>query len=164
MVDDPRRWRQLTLWLHVLTSVGWMALAVVLLALLVLARTDGVATAFAATAMAAYLDIALLAPLANASAATGLMLSMATAWGLAQHRWVLAKFAFTLVQLYLGIFVLSDALHDAEATTGRPATTLVVGTRRWPARSPSRRGCRWPSRVGGRGGLATGTGDRCACR
>ena len=33
--------------LHVLTSVGWMALAVVLLALLVLARTDGGATAFA---------------------------------------------------------------------------------------------------------------------
>ena len=127
MVDDPRRWRQLTLWLHVLTSVGWMALAVVLLTLLVLARTDGGATAFAATAMAAHLDIALLAPLANASSATGLMLSLATAWGLAQHRWVLAKFAITLVQLYLGIFVLSDALHDAEATA-RPATALVVGT------------------------------------
>ena len=127
MVDDPRRWRQLTLWLHVLTSVGWMALAVVLLALLVLARTDGGSTAFAATAMAAHLDIALLAPLANASAATGLMLSLATAWGLAQHRWVLAKFAITLVQLYLGIFVLSDALHDAQAT-GLPATVLVVGT------------------------------------
>ena len=73
MVDDPRRWRQLTLWLHVLTSVGWMALAVVLLTLLVLARTDGGATAFAATAMAAHVDIALLAPMANASSATGLI-------------------------------------------------------------------------------------------
>ena len=82
MADDPRRWRQLTVWLHVL---------------------------------------------ANASAAAGLMLSLGTAWGLAQHRWVLAKLVITLVQLYLGIFVLSDALHDAEAT-GRPATALVVGT------------------------------------
>lgn len=127
MSDDPRRWRQLTVWLHVLTSVGWMSLALVLLALLVLARTDGGPTALSATAMAAHLDIALLAPLANASAATGLMLSLGTAWGLAQHRWVLAKFAITLVQLYVGIFVLSDALHDAE-TSGRPATALVVGT------------------------------------
>ena len=30
MSDDPRRWRQLTVWLHVLTSVGWMSLALVL--------------------------------------------------------------------------------------------------------------------------------------
>jgi len=127
MPDDPRRWRQLTVWLHVLTSVGWMSLALVLLTLLVLARVDGGPTALAATAMADHLDITLLAPLANASAATGLMLSLGTAWGLAQHRWVLAKFAITLVQLYLGIFVLSDALRDAE-TTDRPATALVVGT------------------------------------
>ena len=66
MSDDPRRWRQLTVWLHVLTSVGWMSLALVLLALLVLARVDGGPTALAATAMADHLDITLLAPLANA--------------------------------------------------------------------------------------------------
>ncbi len=126
MADDPRRWRQLTVWLHVLTSVGWMALALVLLALLVLARTDP-GSAPAATAMARYLDDVLLAPLANGSAATGLLLSLGTAWGVAHHRWVLAKTAITLVQLYLGIALLSGALHDA-AATGRPATALVVGT------------------------------------
>ena len=127
MADDPRRWRQLTVWLHVLTSVGWMALALVLVTLLVLARTEAGGTAPAATAMAARLDIVLLAPLANASAATGLLLSLGTAWGLAQHRWVLAKLVITLVQLYLGIAVLSDHLDDA-AATGVPATPLVVGT------------------------------------
>jgi hypothetical protein len=127
VADDPRRWRQLTLWLHVLTSVGWMALALVLLVLLVLARTDGGATARSATAMAAHLDIALLAPLANASAATGLVLSSGTAWGLAHHRWVLAKSMITLVQLYMGIFVLSDVLDHA-AETAAPTASLVAGT------------------------------------
>lgn len=98
MADDPRRWRQLTVWLHVVTSVGWMTLALVLFALLFLARTADGGTARAATAMAHHLDVVLLAPLANASASTGLMLSLGTAWGLAQHRCVLAKFVITLGQ------------------------------------------------------------------
>ena len=127
MPDDPRRWLQLTVWLHVMTSVGWMTLALVLFALLVLARTADVGTARAATAMAHHLDVVLLAPLANASASTGLMLSLGTAWGLAQHRWVLAKFAITLAQLYLGIFVLSGAL-PAAAESGEPTLALTVGT------------------------------------
>jgi hypothetical protein len=127
MADDPRRWRQLTVWLHVLTSVGWMTLALVLLTLLGSARTADLGTAEAATAMAHHLDVVLLAPLANASASTGLMLSLGTAWGMAQHRWVLAKLAITLVQLYLGIFVLSAALDDA-APAGDPPLALVLGT------------------------------------
>lgn len=127
MADDPRRWRQLTVWLHVVTALGWMTLAVVLFVLLGLARTAGPPTAHAATTMAQHLDHVLLAPLANASASTGLMLSLGTAWGLAQHRWVLIKFAITFVQLYLGIFVLSGALNGA-AASGDPSLALVAGT------------------------------------
>ena len=82
MVDDARRWRQLTVWLHVVTSVGWMTLALVLFVLLSLALTAGGGpTAAAATAMAHHLDVVLLAPLANTSAATGLVLSLGTPWG-----------------------------------------------------------------------------------
>jgi hypothetical protein len=128
-----RRLRQLTVWLHVLTSVGWMALAVVLLALLALAAsTREQPVAVAATSMAHYLDSVVLAPFANASASTGLMLSMGTAWGLVHHRWVLAKFAITLGQLYLGIFVLSAALdantEAAASGTAAGAPLLVVGS------------------------------------
>ena len=70
MADDVRRWRQATVWLHLVTSVGWMSLALVLFVLLSLAVTSGGATASAATAMAHHLDVVLLAPLANTSAAT----------------------------------------------------------------------------------------------
>lgn len=123
-----RTWRQLTVWVHIVTSVGWMALAVTLLALIALAVTtaDG-GTAAAATQMAHYLDTVVLAPLANASAATGLVLSLATAWGLVHQWWVLTKAAITLVQLYLGIFVLSDAL-DAAATAATAGPGLAVGS------------------------------------
>jgi hypothetical protein len=103
-----------------------MALALTLLALLALATTDP-ANAASATAMAHFLDNVLLAPLANASASTGLVLSLGTAWGLIHQWWVLAKFAITFGQLYAGIFLLSGAL-DETATTADAGPALVVGT------------------------------------
>jgi hypothetical protein len=113
-------------WLHVVTSLGWMALALTLLALLALSVSDP-AHAAAATAMAHFLDTVLLAPLANASASTGLVLSLGTAWGLVHQRWVLTKFVITFGQLYAGIFLLSDALGET-ATTTRADPALIVGT------------------------------------
>jgi hypothetical protein len=83
--------------------------------------------AAAATSMAHYLDVVLLAPLANASAATGIALALGTAWGLVHQWWVLTKFAITLVQLHIGIFVISDAL-DAAATAAEAGPGLAVGS------------------------------------
>jgi hypothetical protein len=130
MARNPRGWRQLAVWLHIVTSAGWMALALVLFALLCLATTAGdPAVAAGATASAHYLDVVLLAPLANASAATGLMLSVGTAWGLTHHGWVLTKLAITLVQLYAGIFLLSGALTaTADAPGEAPPPALLAGT------------------------------------
>jgi hypothetical protein len=128
MAGNSRRWRQLTVWPHVVTSVGWMAMALTLFVLLHLALTGAREDALAAAAMAHHIDSVLLAPLANASAATGLLLGMGTAWGLLRHRWVLAKLAITLVQLYLGIFVLSPALGALATTGAAPPLPLVVGT------------------------------------
>ncbi|MFG1803705.1 hypothetical protein ACGFI4_26545 [Micromonospora carbonacea] len=128
-----RRWRQLALWLHVTTSVGWMAQALALCVLLTTSlTTPDREVAVAATSMAQVLDGRLLAPLANASAFTGFMLAAATPWGFFRYRWVLVKFVITLAQLHLGIFVLSAALADsaaAAATGGRgPAVPLAVGS------------------------------------
>ncbi|WP_414935785.1 DUF2269 family protein [Amycolatopsis sp. cmx-11-51] len=129
-----KTWRQLTVWLHVITSVAWMGEALALFTLLAISRTteDG-ATRVAATSMAHEIDSLLLAPLANASAFTGFMLAATTAWGFTRHWWVLAKFAITLVQLYAGIFLLSGALQDSveAARAGEPEPAppaLVVGT------------------------------------
>lgn len=128
-----RTWRQLAIWLHVITSVGWMTLAFTFCVLLTTSlTTDRQVVAVGATSMADLLDDRLLAPLANASAFTGFMLAAATPWGYFRHWWVLTKFVITLVQLYLGIFVLSTALEAsstaaAAGTTG-PAGPLVLAT------------------------------------
>ena len=103
-----------------------MGLVLALFALLALGTTD-TASAAPATAMAHHLDTVLLAPLANTSASTGLVLALGTAWGLVHQWWVFAKFAITLVQLYAGIFLLSDALGEA-ATAADAGPGLVVGT------------------------------------
>ncbi|GAA0622109.1 hypothetical protein GCM10010174_46190 [Kutzneria viridogrisea] len=122
-----KRWRQLTLWLHVVCSVGWLSQALALLVLTSLALgTADVAVRGSALTMAKHLDMALLAELANVSAFTGFVLAAATAWGFFRHWWVLVKFVITVVQLYLGIFALAGALREA-ARTGAPSVWLAVG-------------------------------------
>jgi hypothetical protein len=70
MASNSRRRRQMTVWLHVLTSVGWMTLALVLFALLFLAATaqDSATSAGAPWVFAA----AVLAPAADIAVGTAL--------------------------------------------------------------------------------------------
>ncbi|ANY06623.1 hypothetical protein [Pseudonocardia sp. HH130630-07] len=123
---STKTWRRLTVWLHVLTSVGWMALAASLAALQVFATDPAVRGP--ALLAAHHLDAVLLAPLAVGSALTGMVLAAATPYGFFQHRWVATKFAITLVQLYLGIVVLSARLDAARADPAGslPATLLTL--------------------------------------
>lgn len=126
-VDNRKRWRQLTVWLHVLSSAGWMAQAMALCVMLSTGLvTDDPAVRTAATTMSLATDGRLLGPMADVSAFTGLMLSAATPWGFARHWWVLVKFAITLVQLYAGIFLLSPQLQES-AVTG-PVPSQVAAT------------------------------------
>ena len=102
---NSQRWRQLVVWLHVVTSVGWMSQALVLFTLLVVSFTsDDPGMRISATSMAHVVDMRLLAPLANAAAFTGFMLAASTAWGFFRHWWVLVKFGITIVQLLCGHF------------------------------------------------------------
>ena len=110
-------------WLHVVSSVAWMSQALALVVLMSLALT---APSPAATSMADRLDSVLLAPMANVSAFTGLLLAGATAWGYTRYWWVLTKFALTLIQLYAGIFLLSPALRDS-ADTGTANWAQIAG-------------------------------------
>jgi hypothetical protein len=120
------RWRQAVVWLHVVSSVAWMSQALALMVLMLLTLTRP-AVAPAATSMAEELDSVLLAPMANVSAFTGLLLAGATAWGFFRHWWVLTKFVLTLVQLYAGIFLLSPALRES-AGTATGTWLQVAGT------------------------------------
>ncbi|GGM78081.1 hypothetical protein GCM10011609_12310 [Lentzea pudingi] len=118
-----KRARTLLVWLHVVTSVGWLSQAVALLALVLYGMRSGDRTAFE---MARYLDHSVLAIMANTSAFTGFMLSATTPWGYFRHWWVLAKFVITIVQLYIGIFILSDNLQAA--VNGHVNVWMPVGT------------------------------------
>lgn len=117
-------WRNLLVGLHVVTSVGWMALALTLTALLSYGMRTGDTHAYV---MANVVDDQILLHLANASVFTGVMLAGMTRWGYARHWWVLLKLVITLSQLYVGIFLLSPRLYGL--TTGaEPTTTIVVAT------------------------------------
>lgn len=122
-------WRQSAVCLHILTSVGWMTLAAVLFTLMATASAaDDPSVRVGALSMASLVDHRLLATLANASAFTGFLLCVATPWGFFRHWWVLAKFAITIVQLNLGIFLLSPTLHTTEAVVraGDPVPSPVL--------------------------------------
>ncbi|MFI6101531.1 hypothetical protein ACIA8G_38805 [Lentzea sp. NPDC051213] len=115
--------RTLLVWLHVVTSVGWLSQAVALLTLLLYGMKTSDLNAFK---MARVLDHQVLAIMANTSAFTGFMLSATTPWGYFRHWWVLGKFVITISQLYIGIFILSGNLH--QAAEGHHSAWMPVGT------------------------------------
>ncbi|MBP2474609.1 hypothetical protein JOF53_003481 [Crossiella equi] len=125
--SGAQRARNLLVWLHVVSSVGWLAQALGLFALVTHGLSAQGAERLAAYRMAEVLDVRVLQILAETSAFTGFMLSALTAWGFFRHWWVLAKFVITLGQLYLGIFLLSGNLHEA-ARTGGEAGFLAVAS------------------------------------
>lgn len=106
------------MWLHVLSSVGWMSQALALFVLLS-ERTA------ASSAAAHLLDTTVLVLSANTSAMTGFLLATTTAWGFFRHWWVLVKFVITVVQLIVGIAILSPALNSSGA---QPHPMLIAGT------------------------------------
>ncbi|SDG32414.1 hypothetical protein SAMN05216553_107130 [Lentzea fradiae] len=118
-----KRARTLLVWLHVVTSVGWLSQAVALLALLLYGLETGDVSAFR---MARVLDHHVLAFMGAASAFSGMMLSATTPWGYFRHWWVLTKFAITVAQLYIGIFILSDRLEAA--SHGHVTPWMPIGT------------------------------------
>jgi len=88
--------RKLALTAHIISSVGWLGAIGGFLALAVAGLTGRDARIVGA----AYLGMELTAwfvivPLAFASLATGLIVSLGTHWGLFRHYWVLLKFVLT---------------------------------------------------------------------
>ena len=93
----PSHFRKLLLTLHIATSVGWLG---AILPYLVFA-VRGTSSHDLQTQQAAFNALVIigdkaLIPLSFAALATGLILSLATRWGLVRYWWVVAKLALTV--------------------------------------------------------------------
>jgi hypothetical protein len=126
--------RQWLLFAHVVISLGWMGAGA---ANVVLAVTAGM-TSSSETRRACYqlinrLDFALVIPLAFGTLASGVVISLATKWGLFRYWWVLVKLVLTLAMILfstfgVGVWVEVSMAATASVSEASPvASTLVVG-------------------------------------
>ncbi|MGH3736546.1 MAG: hypothetical protein ACRDT6_13155 [Micromonosporaceae bacterium] len=111
-----RRWRKVLLVVHVVTSVAWIGVDLVLLAL----AAAGLLSSNPDLLRAGYVAMGFLAdtvvvPVALTALATGVVLAVGTPWGLIRYRWVLTKFVLTMVMATAVVFALRPSLNQAAA-------------------------------------------------
>jgi hypothetical protein len=126
--------RRLTFTTHITSSIGWVGAVMAFLALAVIGFTSDdevkVRGAYLLMAPAAWF---VLVPLAHASLLSGIVLSLATPWGLFRHYWVVLKLGITvfstvILLVYMGTFrqmagVAADPVLDLAAV--RNASPIV---------------------------------------
>lgn len=113
---------------HVLTSVGWFGVAVVVA---VAAFAAGAARdPELARALRHALEPAVWvsAPMAVVAVATGALLSLGTAWGFVRHWWLVAKIVVAALVLTTDLFVVRSGLHTlaVDGSTTRLYDPLVA--------------------------------------
>lgn len=117
----PPRVRKLALAAHLVVSVGWIGAVVAYLTLGLAAVTSQDAR----TVRAAWIAMELIGwytivPLALASLLTGLVMALATRWGLFRHYWVLFSFVLTILATVVLVLhmptvsLLADVAQEAQ--------------------------------------------------
>ena len=120
MIRAPRP-RRILLTVHIICSVGWIGAAATYLSLGVAAR--GIRDA--ETVRAAWIGMELtgwfvIVPMASSALITGVLLAMATPWGLFRHYWVAISLALTALSLGAVLLhmptvsVMADAVRTAD--------------------------------------------------
>ncbi len=110
--------RKLALTAHVTFSVGWLGTVAAFLALAIAALTSGRLEAVRAAYAAMELTGAyVIVPFCLAALITGLIVSLATSWGLFRHYWVLMKFLITIIAtlILLGFTQTLESLGELAA-------------------------------------------------
>ncbi len=126
--------RKFVLTVHVTFSVGWIGAVVAYLALGVAA----VISQDAQTVRAAWIAMELtgwyvIVPLALASLLTGLVMSLATKWGLFRHYWVTVKFLLTIISTLI-LFGFTQTLSSIGILAAN--TTMPIDELRNLSQSP----------------------------
>lgn len=107
---------------HVAVAGAWLGLVVAMLTLGVTAQTTGAAGQAVATyRLLARLGGAVIPPIAVATLATGLALSLLTPWGLVRHWWVVVKGVLGLAVIVTAVTLTDAFIERAIASTGADA-------------------------------------------
>jgi len=107
-----RRPRLVALVAHVLTSVGWFGVAVLVAFLLVAAGSTGDDPLARSLYRAVETSVWLTVPLGALAAATGVVLGVGTKWGLARYWWVVIKEVAVVPVVVTDLLVVAPAARD----------------------------------------------------
>lgn len=117
--------RKLALTVHLVSSLGWIGAVIAYLALGLSARSTDDAQAILSAWIAMELTgWYVIVPLAVASLITGLLMSLATPWGLFRHYWVVISLALTL----FSVVILLLHMPSVTATTDSLRAAGTAGT------------------------------------
>ncbi len=111
---------KLALTAHILGSVGWFGIAVFVVFAFVASVVTGDAGLSNALVRTVETSPWLSIPVGVIAAATGVLLSLGTKWGLVRHWWVVAKIAISIIVILTDAFVLGHAAHDQLAAASSP--------------------------------------------
>ncbi|MFD3662295.1 DUF2269 domain-containing protein [Streptomyces sp. NPDC058659] len=109
---SPRR-RKAILTLHVTVAVGWVGVEIAQLLLgLIGLSTDDPDVVRATRVVMEILGIELIVGVAWMTLLSGLLLALATQWGLLKHYWIAAKLVITVALMLDGHFLLQHWLRE----------------------------------------------------
>ncbi len=123
LIRLSRRWHKATLAAHIVSAGAWIGIDVIVAVLVITGRFSGdpALRSLAYRALAAFVVWPMLAA-GLLSLATGLILGLATTWGLLRYWWVAVKLALNLVLCTLILAVLQPRM-DEVAGYGRDLLT-----------------------------------------
>jgi hypothetical protein len=128
----PARWRKTVLLAHIVVAIGWLGVTATFVVLTVaMLGVRDIATLRSAYAMHELMVTWLARPAALATLGSGLVLALATPWGLLRHWWVPAKLVLLVATVALTVTVSPDALRyavDHAEAAGTTAYTDVQHT------------------------------------
>jgi hypothetical protein len=121
--------RRALLTLHIIAGVGLLGdVAAVLAVNLRAAATDDPAFAAASYELLAMFTVLFGIPLSLISLATGILLGLATPWGVFRYAWVTAKLALLVGVILVGSFVLGPGTDAMRSGDGGAEARLIAGS------------------------------------
>jgi hypothetical protein len=123
----PRRAHQAALTVHILTSVGWFGIAIVVAFCGIVGSSTGDGPLAHALFRAMEISPWLSIPFGLAAAASGVVLSLGTKYGLIRYWWVVIKIAITIAVIATDAVLIRVVAHDA-VVSAHATNPLVHGT------------------------------------